>query len=125
MYNNRKLWEILFLCNTCDSCKAGYRPSEDKKSCIVIGEDHCYSYTTGDDGTTQICTECQPGYKKNIDNSCEVVVAHCLYSHFEGDDLKCIECENGYAIITATNSLNQKIVWKLTRMENVRDVIIK
>lgn len=31
--------------NTCDSCKAGYRPSEDKKSCIVIGKDHCYFYT--------------------------------------------------------------------------------
>ena len=28
---------------------------------------------------------------------------HCLNSHLEGDDLKCTECEKGYAINTATN----------------------
>ena len=92
--------------NTCYFCENGYRPNDNPStSCIKIGSDHCYTYTTSEDGESQICQECQPGYKKKEDNTCELVVEHCQRSESDGDNnLKCGYCEKGYAFNEATNA---------------------
>ena len=90
--------------NTCNFCENGYRPINERTSCIQIGADHCYDYTTGEDGTSQICKECQTGYKLKDDHTCELVVEHCQSSDIDDNgNIKCTYCQKGYAVNSATN----------------------
>ena len=83
--------------NKCLSCQYGYRLNEDRTSCIEIGEDHCSTYTTLEDGTKQ-CQYCQGGYKLNSDKACELVTEHCISAYEQEGNYICQNCEKGYAI---------------------------
>lgn len=88
----------------CNQCTKGYRPSDDHRSCVEIGEDHCLSYSTSGDGSTRTCNQCTPEYKlKSGDNTCELVVDHCQNSYDENGNLKCNYCEKGYALNRESN----------------------